>query len=146
VRRRKREIDHRGPVDQLDDTAIDDLYHRTLREYAKAGQTAHRNPYLEAGAIIVAKFMRPETALARLAEDEHAPIRARLQALQQLAHPPLCTLRRLLAETSKRVKPVPSKVRALAALKYAQETQYQKTNAAKAKTQVQQSGNALGII
>jgi hypothetical protein len=43
----------------------------------------------------MAKFMRPETALARLAEDEHAPIRARVQALQQLTHPPLCMLRRL---------------------------------------------------
>jgi hypothetical protein len=56
-------------------------------------------------------------------------------------------LRRLLAETSKRAKPVPSKVRALAALKYAQETEYRKINAAKAKMQPsQQSGNALGII
>ena len=94
----------------------------------------------------MAKFMRPETALARLAEDEHAPIRARVQALQQLTHPPLCMLRRLLAETSKRVKPVPSKIRALAALKYAQESEYRKLNAAKAKVQVKQSGNALGII
>jgi hypothetical protein len=94
----------------------------------------------------MAKFMRPETALARLAEDEHAPIRARVQALQQLTHPPLCMLRRLLAETSKRVKPVPSKVRALAALKYAEETQYRKVNAAKAKTLAAQAGNALGII
>jgi hypothetical protein len=94
----------------------------------------------------MAKFMRPETALARLAEDEHAPIRARVQALQQLTHPPLCMLRRLLAETSKRIKPVPSKIRALAALKYAQESEYRKLNAAKAKVQVKQSTNALGII
>ena len=94
----------------------------------------------------MAKFMRPETALARLAEDEHAPIRARVQALQQLTHPPLCMLRRLLAETSKRIKPVPSKIRALAALKYAQESEYRKLNAAKAKVQVKQSANALGII
>ena len=94
----------------------------------------------------MAKFMRPETALARLAEDEHAPIHARVQALQQLPHPPLCMLRRLLAETSKRARPVPSKVRALAALKYAQETQYRETNAVKAKVQVRQSPNALGII
>ncbi len=69
-----------------------------------------------------------------------------MQALQQLTHPPLCMLRRLLAETSKRVKPVPSKVRALAALKYAQETQYRKMKAAKTKTQAQQAGNALGIV
>jgi len=55
-------------------------------------------------------------------------------------------LRRLLAESLKRVKPGPSKIRALAALKYAQETEYRKLNAAKAKVQVQQSGNALGII
>jgi hypothetical protein len=94
----------------------------------------------------MAKFMRPETALARLAEDEHAPILARVQALQQLTHPPLCMLRRLLAETSKRIKPVPSKVRALAALKYAQESEYRKLTAAKAKVQVKHSTNALGII
>jgi hypothetical protein len=93
----------------------------------------------------MAKFMLPQTALARLAEDEHAPIRARVQALQQLAHPPLCMLCRLLAETSKRVKPVPSKVRALAALKYPQETQ-SKGQRSKAKTLAPQSGNALGII
>jgi hypothetical protein len=55
-------------------------------------------------------------------------------------------LRRLLAETSNRTKPVPSRVRALAALKYAEETQYRKVNAAKAKTLAPQSGNALGII
>jgi len=40
----------------------------------------------------------------------------------------------------------PPKVRALAALKYAQESEYRKLNAAKAKVQVKQSGNALGII
>jgi hypothetical protein len=91
----------------------------------------------------VAKFMLPETALSRLAEDDAAPIRARVQALQQLRHPSLCMLRRLLAQTPKRLNPVPSKVRAVAALKYASEVAFRKIKAAKAKAVV--PGNALGI-
>ena len=89
------------------------------------------------------KFMLPETALARLVEDEDAPVRARVQALEQLAHPPLCLLRRLLVDTTKRVKPVPSKVLALAALKYAGEVQFRKIQAA--KTAKAKEPNALGI-
>ena len=42
------------------------------------------------------KFMQPETALARLVEDEGAPVADRVRALRMLAHPPLCMLRRLL--------------------------------------------------
>jgi len=89
------------------------------------------------------KFMKPETALCRVIEDETAPIRARVKALEQLAHPPLCLLRRLLVDSSKRTKPVPSKVRAVAALKYAQEVAFRKIRAAK-KANAQES-NALGI-
>jgi hypothetical protein len=89
------------------------------------------------------KFMLPETALCRVVEDPAAPIRARVQALQQLAHPPLCMLRRLLVDTSKRKKPVPSKLLAAAALKYAYEVRFRKTNAAKAGQAI--GPNLLGI-
>ena len=88
------------------------------------------------------KFMQPETALARLVED-NAPVRARVKALEQLTHPPLCLLRRLLVDTSKRTKPVPSKVMAVAALKYAHEIQLKKIRMA--KTAKASSPNLLGI-
>jgi len=48
------------------------------------------------------KFMQPETALARLAEDDHAPVMARVQALQQLVHPPLCVTRRTAIAAERR--------------------------------------------
>ena len=89
------------------------------------------------------KFMLPETALARVVEDDQAPIRARVKALEQIAHPSLCMLRRLLVNSAKRKKRVPSKVRALAALKYAREVQLRKINAAKKAPIV--SDNPLGI-
>ena len=56
--------------------------------------------------ISVPKFMQPETALARLAEDDQAPVMARVQALRQLVHPPLCLLRRLLVDSAKRTPQV----------------------------------------
>jgi hypothetical protein len=93
------------------------------------------------------KFMNPETALARLAEDANAPLGARVKALQQIAHPSLCLLRRLLVDTVKRVQPVPSKLLAVAALKYAAEIQIRKirrANGSGRKT-AENETNALGI-
>jgi len=87
--------------------------------------------------------MLPETALARVVEDDQAPIRARVKALEQIAHPSLCMLRRLLVNSAKRKKHVPSKVRALAALKYAREVQLRKIEAAKKVPTI--SDNPLGI-
>jgi len=94
------------------------------------------------------KFMRPETALARLVEDQDAPIMARCEALKQLAHPPRCLLRRLLVNTDKRPKPVPAKLKAIATLAYVRETQLRKlrkiANGGRKAAQDSQP-NALGI-
>lgn len=63
------------------------------------------------------KFMHPKTALARVVEDDKVPIMVRYRALEQIANPSLNMLRRLLVKTANG-KPVPSRIRALAALKY----------------------------
>lgn len=96
------------------------------------------------------KFMLPETALARLAEDDNAPVGARVQALKQLTHPPLCLLRRLLhrsrtTDTSR--APVPSRLLAVAALKYAREVALRKGRPVRPPklAQASQGSNALGI-
>jgi len=68
----------------------------------------------------MSKFMRPETALQRLVEDDHAPAKSRCEALRQLKNPPINMLRRMLARTAKRKKPLPARLRALAALRYAE--------------------------
>jgi hypothetical protein len=41
----------------------------------------------------MSKVMNPIAALKRLVEDEGAPCAARVLALKQIAHPPLCLLR-----------------------------------------------------
>ena len=44
------------------------------------------------------KFISPRAALIRVVEDDEAPTRLRIEALEQIPHPPLCdaalTLRR----------------------------------------------------
>lgn len=97
--------------------------------------------------------MSAEMALRRLAEDVQAPVLARCDALRQLAHPPLCMLRRLLAsprsagELAKRKRPVPARLRAIAALKYAHELQLRKIRPGKSgRRQTEDTAsNALGI-
>ncbi|MGD0181622.1 MAG: hypothetical protein ABSC15_17560 [Terriglobales bacterium] len=94
------------------------------------------------------RFMQPRTALARLVEDEEAPVGARCRALRQLAHPPLLLLRRLLVDTAKRTKPVPARLRAIAALAFAHEVQLRKVKASfrgRKQKQDKTSSNALGI-
>lgn len=95
----------------------------------------------------MSKFMSPRSALARLVEDEEAPVNLRAQALEQLVHPPLCLLRRLIVDTSKRTTPVPAKLRAVATIRYAHEVAFRKIKAAKVRTQDnnQPGSNALGI-
>jgi len=101
----------------------------------------------------MSKFMSPEVALQRLVEDTQAPVLARCEALRQLAHPPLCLLRRLLAiprstvETAKRKRPVPARLRAIATLAYAREVQLRKARPGKSgRRQTQDTAsNALGI-
>ena len=92
----------------------------------------------------MSKFMNPSAALKRLVEDEDAPCAARVLALKQIAHPALCFLRRLPVKTSKRTKPVPSRLLAVAALAYAREVQLRKTRPAPLPMQVD-GKNALGI-
>jgi hypothetical protein len=101
----------------------------------------------------MAFFMEPEVALARVAEDPAAPIKARVKAIEMIEHPNLCLLRRLLAIPTPRKfkkprdkplpKPVPSRVRAAAAIKYAQEMRYRRMQ--KAEQTGETDGNALGI-
>jgi len=102
------------------------------------------------GAEYLSKFMQPKTALARLVEDGKAPIMARYRALQQLAHPSLNMLRRLLVQTrTAKGKPtIPARIRALAALRYADEMKLQsyRREMRKAEKKNQSAAtNALGI-
>ena len=89
-------------------------------------------------------WMKPECALLRLVEDDAAPIMARVRALQQVDHPPLELLRRLLVETKTRTKPIPSKLKAVATLKYAQEMQLRKIRRHHKDSKA--PPNALGIV
>jgi hypothetical protein len=93
----------------------------------------------------MSKFMSPRSALVRLVEDSEAPIGLRVQALKQIAHPPLVMLRRLIVDTSKRTSPVPAKLRALATIRYASEVAFRKIKAGKPKAQDEPHANALGI-
>lgn len=88
--------------------------------------------------------MLATTALARLVEDDGAPVGSRVRALRQLDDPPLSMLRRLLVESAKRTVPVPARLKAVAALAYARELQLRKHRPHKRKT-AEHSANALGI-
>src|SRR5215831_19818005 len=74
--------------------------------------------------------MKVSSSLSSVINDEEAPVRLRYRALQLLQHPSLNLLRRLLVEhkpgskASRRStykEPVPRKLRALAAIRYAEE-------------------------
>jgi hypothetical protein len=88
--------------------------------------------------------MTISTALQRLVEDDAAPVGARCRALRQLDHPPLVLLRRLLVDTDKRTRPVPSRLKAVATLAYAREVQLRKHRPRKRKS-ADGAINALGI-
>jgi hypothetical protein len=89
------------------------------------------------------KFMSVSTALARLVEDDAAPVGSRVRALRQLDHPPLALLRRLLVDTTRTV-PIPSRLKAVATLAYARELQLRKHRPRKRKS-ADSLVNALGI-
>lgn len=94
----------------------------------------------------MSKFISPRQALIRVIEDDAAPTRLRIEALDQIQHPPLCMLRRLIAETATRVTPVPSKLKAIATMRYVQEIAFRKAfRKSKAKPETQAQDNALGI-
>jgi hypothetical protein len=71
----------------------------------------------------MSKFIDPISALKRVVEDDQAPPKARWEVLQKIPHPPPCLLRRLFVKSAKRTIPVPSRLYALAALKYANEVE-----------------------
>jgi len=89
--------------------------------------------------------MSKNSALARLVEDDKAPIMARCQALQQIDHPELAMLRRLLVETKTRKKPIPSKLKAIATLAYARELQLKQMRKKERERERTADINALGI-
>jgi hypothetical protein len=92
----------------------------------------------------MAKFMEPETALARLVEDEGATIADRVRALRMIPHPALCLLRRLLHRSRTEPGRVPARVLAAAALAYAKETSYRQSKPARLSKK-HTAENSLGI-
>lgn len=67
--------------------------------------------------------MTISAALRRVIEDDAAPEADRCKALRKLERPPLCMLRRLLVRSATRKVPVPSRLYALAALRYVKEVE-----------------------
>jgi hypothetical protein len=92
----------------------------------------------------MAKFMEPETALARLVEDADATIADRVRALRMIPHPALCMLRRLLHRSRTEPGRVPPRLVAAAALAFAREVAWRKVRPARAPKEPE-TGNALGI-
>jgi hypothetical protein len=100
--------------------------------------------------------MLPETALARLVEDEGASVADRVRALKMIPHPALCMLRRILHRSHADPTRVPSRLLAAAALAYAKEVQVRKMRPARPTYRREQkpqhddepintTGNPLGI-
>ena len=89
-------------------------------------------------------WMSAKTVLQRVVEDEKAPVMTRVRALQEVQHPELAMLRRLLVDTKTRTKPVPAKLKALASLRYVQELSLRKLRKEQ-KTAQHKTDNALGI-
>jgi hypothetical protein len=101
--------------------------------------------------------MQPETALARLVEDEGASVSDRVRALKLLPHPALCMLRRLLHRSRTEPTRIPSRLLAAAALAYAKEVQVRKARLPRPtykqarrpqephEDQPTTEGNALGV-
>jgi hypothetical protein len=90
------------------------------------------------------KFMLPETALARLVEDDSASVADRVRALRMIEHPALCLLRRLLHRSHSNPERVPSRLLAAAALAFAKEVAWRKVRPARPPKEPE-AGNALGI-
>ncbi len=90
-------------------------------------------------------WMSGRCALSRLIEDDDAPVMARIRALEQIEHPPLAMLRRLLVNSRTRQRPVPSKLKAVAALAYARELELKKRRDAYRIRSDEHHPNTLGI-
>jgi hypothetical protein len=92
----------------------------------------------------MAKFMKVESALARLVEDEGATVADRVRALRLLPHPALCMLRRLLHRSRTEPARVPARLLAAATLAFAKEIAFRKMRPARVSKK-SETGNALGI-
>lgn len=93
------------------------------------------------------KFMKISSALARAVEDERAPATMRVKALEPIQRPTLNMLRRLLVRSKSNPVKRPSKLLALAALKYADAKRAQALRVARKKQGISSSSasNPLGI-
>ena len=89
--------------------------------------------------------MKVSSALARVVEDEEAPAKMRIKALQQIQRPGLNMLRRLLVRSKTNPTKRPSKLLALAALKYADAKRAQALPVERKKSDPSLTGNPLGI-
>lgn len=89
--------------------------------------------------------MKVSSALARVVEDEEAPAKMRIKALQQIQRPGLNMLRRLLVRSKTNPTKRPSKLLALAALKYADAKRAQALRVERKKSDPSLTGNPLGI-
>jgi hypothetical protein len=82
-------------------------------------------------------FLTPEQALARVVADENAPVKDRVTALGMIEHPALELLRPLLVRSMPHLqrsprppkKPIPAKLRSLAAIKFAREVRFRQDRA-----------------
>ena len=89
--------------------------------------------------------MKVSSALARVVEDEEAPAKMRIKALQQIQRPGLNMLRRLLVRSKTNPTKRPSKLLALAALNYADAKRAQALRLVRKKSDPSLTGNPLGI-
>ncbi len=91
------------------------------------------------------RWMSSQTALSRVVLDADAPTAARVRALEQIEHPKLAMLRRLLVNSKTRQTPVPSRLRAAAGLAYAKEIELKKRRDAFRMRSEELRPNPLGI-
>src|SRR4051794_11941338 len=99
----------------------------------------------------MSKWPGEQYVLAKLVEDDRAPIGARVQALKKLPHPGLNMLRRLIIDPKWRKVPVPTRLLAVARLAYAREVALRKIRKQKKLQRPEppppkSPPNALGII
>jgi hypothetical protein len=95
--------------------------------------------------IAMPKFMKIESALSRVVEDDEAPAKMRFEALQQIEKPNVMMLRRILVRSKTNPVKRPSKLLALAALKYADAMRGRALRVAHKKRAATRGKSPLGI-
>jgi hypothetical protein len=93
----------------------------------------------------MSKFLKPETALARLVEEDGASVGDRVRALRMLEHPPLLMLRRLLHRSRKEPGRIPPRLLAAASLAFVREVAFRKLKPPRVPKSQRPTNNALGI-